>query len=44
MSLIVGALAKLVMSGKDPGGFLVTIIIVIAGSSGATFLGKLIGL
>ena len=43
IGLVVGALAKLVMPGKDPGGILVTIIIGIAGSIGATFLGQLIG-
>ena len=41
---IVGMVAKLVMPGKDPGGIFVTIIIGIAGSIGATFLGQLIGL
>jgi uncharacterized membrane protein YeaQ/YmgE (transglycosylase-associated protein family) len=44
MSLIVAALAELVMPGKDPGGFFVMIIIGIAGSIGATFPGQLIGL
>jgi uncharacterized membrane protein YeaQ/YmgE (transglycosylase-associated protein family) len=43
IGLVVGALAKLVMPGKDPGGILLTIIIGIAGSIGATFLGQLIG-
>jgi uncharacterized membrane protein YeaQ/YmgE (transglycosylase-associated protein family) len=43
IGLVIGALAKLVMPGKDPGGILVTIIIGIAGSIGATFLGQLIG-
>jgi uncharacterized membrane protein YeaQ/YmgE (transglycosylase-associated protein family) len=43
IGLVVGALAKFVMPGKDPGGILVTIIIGIAGSIGATFLGQLIG-
>jgi uncharacterized membrane protein YeaQ/YmgE (transglycosylase-associated protein family) len=40
---VVGAVAKLLMPGKDPGGIFVTIIIGIAGSIGATFLGQLIG-
>ena len=43
IGLVVGALAKLFMPGKDPGGILVTIIIGIAGSIGATFLGQLVG-
>jgi uncharacterized membrane protein YeaQ/YmgE (transglycosylase-associated protein family) len=32
IGLIVGALAKAVMPGKDPGGFIVTILLGIAGS------------
>jgi len=43
IGLVVGALAKLVMPGKDPGGILLTIIIGIAGSIGATLLGQAIG-
>jgi uncharacterized membrane protein YeaQ/YmgE (transglycosylase-associated protein family) len=43
IGLVVGALAKWIMPGKDPGGIFVTIIIGIAGSIGATFLGQLIG-
>ena len=43
IGLVVGVIAKLIMPGKDPGGMLVTIIIGIAGSIGATFLGQLIG-
>lgn len=39
VGLIVGALAKLVMPGKDPGGFIVTILLGIAGA----FLGGWIG-
>jgi uncharacterized membrane protein YeaQ/YmgE (transglycosylase-associated protein family) len=31
------------MPGKDPGGMLVAIIIGIAGSIGATFVGQMIG-
>ena len=37
--LIVGWLAKVIMPGKDPGGFFITIIIGVVGS----FLGGLIG-
>jgi uncharacterized membrane protein YeaQ/YmgE (transglycosylase-associated protein family) len=36
--LIIGALAKLIMPGKDPGGFIITILLGIVGS----FLGGLI--
>lgn len=43
IGLIVGALAKLIMPGKDPGGILVTMILGIAGSFVGTFLGRLIG-
>ena len=44
VGLIVGAIAKLLMPGRDPGGFFVTILIGIAGALAAGFLGKLIGL
>ena len=39
VGLIVGALAKLIMPGKDPGGFIITILLGIVGS----FVGTLIG-
>jgi uncharacterized membrane protein YeaQ/YmgE (transglycosylase-associated protein family) len=42
--LIVGALAKLVMPGKDPGGFVVTTILGIVGALVGGFLGRLLGL
>ncbi len=41
--LIVGALAKLVMPGKDPGGIIITIILGIAGALLGTFLGRTLG-
>jgi uncharacterized membrane protein YeaQ/YmgE (transglycosylase-associated protein family) len=44
IGLVVGAVAKLLMPGKDPGGFLITIILGIAGSFIATFLGRALGL
>jgi uncharacterized membrane protein YeaQ/YmgE (transglycosylase-associated protein family) len=40
IGLVVGALAKLVMPGKDPGGVIITILIGIAGSLIAGFLGR----
>ena len=40
---IVGAIAKLLMPGKDPGGFIVTILLGIAGAFIATYLGQAIG-
>jgi len=43
VGLIVGALAKLIMPGKDPGGFIVTILIGIGGSLVATWLGRAVG-
>ena len=43
IGLVVGALAKLIMPGKDPGGFIVTILLGIAGSFVATWLGQAIG-
>jgi len=43
IGIVVGALAKLIVPGKDPGGILVTMIIGIAGSFLGTFLGRMIG-
>lgn len=43
IGLIVGAIAKLLMPGKDPGGILITMALGIAGSIVATYLGQLIG-
>jgi uncharacterized membrane protein YeaQ/YmgE (transglycosylase-associated protein family) len=42
--LIVGALAKLVMPGRDPGGLAVTILLGIVGALVGGFLGRLLGL
>jgi uncharacterized membrane protein YeaQ/YmgE (transglycosylase-associated protein family) len=44
VGLIVGAVAKLLMPGKDPGGFVITALIGVAGSFVASYLGKTIGL
>ena len=41
--LIVGALAKLLMPGRDPGGFIVTILLGIAGALIGGFLGRALG-
>ncbi len=43
IGLVVGALAKLIMPGKDPGGIFVTMLIGIAGSFLGTWLGHLVG-
>ena len=40
--LVVGFIAKLVMPGKDPGGFIVTILLGIAGSLIGGFIGRAI--
>lgn len=42
--LIVGLLAKLFHPGRDPGGFIITILIGIAGSLLGGFIGRAIGL
>jgi uncharacterized membrane protein YeaQ/YmgE (transglycosylase-associated protein family) len=42
--LVVGALAKLLMPGTDPGGIIVTILLGIAGSLVGGFLGRMLGL
>ena len=44
LGLIAGALAKFVVPGKDPGGFIVTILIGIVGAILGGFLGSFIGL
>jgi len=44
IGLIVGAVAKLLMPGKDPGGILITMLLGIAGAIVATFLGRAMGL
>ncbi|HZQ21861.1 MAG TPA: GlsB/YeaQ/YmgE family stress response membrane protein [Terriglobales bacterium] len=43
IGLIVGAVAKLLMPGKDPGGFVITILLGIAGSVVATWIGRAVG-
>jgi uncharacterized membrane protein YeaQ/YmgE (transglycosylase-associated protein family) len=43
VGLIVGAIAKLVMPGNDPGGIIVTILLGIAGSVVAGFIGRAVG-
>ena len=43
VGLIVGAIAKLVMPGDDPGGFIVTTLLGIGGAVLAGFLGRAVG-
>ena len=42
--LIVGALAKFVMPGKDPGGWIITTLLGIVGALVGGFLGRMLGL
>ncbi len=44
IGLIIGAVAKLLMPGRDPSGFFITMAIGIAGSIVATYLGRAMGL
>ena len=44
LGLIVGALAKWIMPGKDPGGIIITIVIGIVGALIGGFLSSLVGL
>lgn len=44
IGLIVGAIAKLVMPGRDPGGIIVTILLGIAGALTAGLLGRMLGI
>ncbi len=44
IGLIAGALGKLIMTGDDPGGIIVTILIGIAGAFVGGFLASLIGI
>jgi uncharacterized membrane protein YeaQ/YmgE (transglycosylase-associated protein family) len=41
VGLVVGAIAKLLMPGKDPGGFIVTILLGIAGAFVGTWIGRM---
>lgn len=43
IGLIVGIIAKFLMPGKDPGGFIITAIIGIVGAFVATFIGQSLG-
>ena len=42
--LIVGIIAKLLLPGRDPGGFVITILLGIAGAMLGGFIGRAIGL
>jgi len=43
IGLIIGIVAKLLMPGRDPGGFIITAILGIAGSVIATYIGQALG-
>lgn len=44
IGVIVGALAKLIMPGRDPGGIFITMALGVAGSLIAGLLGRALGL
>ncbi|UZK65398.1 GlsB/YeaQ/YmgE family stress response membrane protein [Sphingomonas sp. M1-B02] len=44
IGLVAGALGKLIMPGKDPGGIIVTILVGIAGALLAFYLTPLLGI
>ena len=41
IGLVVGAIAKLLMPGKDPGGFIMTILLGIIGAFVGTLIGRI---
>jgi uncharacterized membrane protein YeaQ/YmgE (transglycosylase-associated protein family) len=43
IGFLAGLVAKLLMPGRDPGGFIVTILLGIAGAFVATYLGQAVG-
>jgi uncharacterized membrane protein YeaQ/YmgE (transglycosylase-associated protein family) len=44
IGLLIGAVAKLIVPGKDPGGIWITMLLDIAGSFLASWTGRLAGL
>jgi uncharacterized membrane protein YeaQ/YmgE (transglycosylase-associated protein family) len=42
--LVVGIVGKLLMPGRDPGGFILTILLGIAGALTGGFIGRFLGL
>jgi uncharacterized membrane protein YeaQ/YmgE (transglycosylase-associated protein family) len=42
--LIIGVIAKLLMPGRDPGGFIITILLGIGGMFLGSFVGRAVGL
>ena len=43
IGLVIGIIAKFLMPGKDPGGFIITAILGIVGSFVATWIGQKLG-
>lgn len=43
IGLVVGAVAKFLMPGKDPGGIIITMLLGIAGAFVTSFLGQVLG-
>jgi uncharacterized membrane protein YeaQ/YmgE (transglycosylase-associated protein family) len=43
IGLVVGAIAKLLMPGRDPGGIIVTMLLGVAGAFLAGFIGRSLG-
>ena len=43
IGFVAGVVAKLIMPGKDPGGFIITTLIGVIGALVATYVGRLIG-
>ena len=44
IGFLVGLVAKILMPGRDPGGFIVTTLLGIVGAVVATFLGQAMGI
>jgi uncharacterized membrane protein YeaQ/YmgE (transglycosylase-associated protein family) len=42
--LIIGAIAKLLMPGRDPGGIVITMVLGVAGALLGGFLGQALGM
>ena len=43
IGFLAGVVAKFIMPGKDPGGFIITTLLGVVGALLATYLGRLIG-
>lgn len=43
IGFVAGVVAKLLMPGRDPGGFIITCLLGIAGAVVATYLGQALG-